>query len=65
MRFSIRPDKMPCSVPVPNNMGLVRYVLAFAVIVSHFNILTGSDISFPLNASLLFSILFELMLQYF
>lgn len=49
MRFSIRPDKVPYSVPVPNNMGLVRYVLAFAVIVSHFNILTGSDLRFPID----------------
>lgn len=31
-----KPNIVPYSIPVPNNMGVVRYVLAFSVIVAHF-----------------------------
>jgi len=34
-----------------NNMDAIRYVLAFAVVVEHFNYLCGADIPFPIPAS--------------
>lgn len=45
MRFlpDIRPDTVPYQIPVPNNMGVVRYYLAFSVIIAHFALLTGAD----------------------
>lgn len=33
-----------------NNMDAIRYVLAFSVIVAHFNELTGSDIVWPVTS---------------
>ena len=33
----MQPDSVPYSIPVPNNMGLMRYVLALSVVVAHFN----------------------------
>lgn len=42
--------KVPYSIPVPNNMGMVRYLLAFAVVVAHFNGLVGADIRFPFTS---------------
>lgn len=38
------------TVPVPNNMGIVRYVLALAVVIDHFNLLTGSSVPFPVSS---------------
>ncbi|MDE7412823.1 MAG: acyltransferase [Muribaculaceae bacterium] len=43
-------DKILHHIPFPNNMGMVRYGLAFAVVVAHFNALTGSSIYFPLSS---------------
>lgn len=45
-----RPNKVPYDIPFPNNMGVIRYILALAVIVEHFNILTGGDIYFPFTS---------------
>jgi len=42
--------KVPYSIPMPNNMGMVRYLLAFAVVVAHFNGLVGADIRFPFTS---------------
>ncbi len=44
------PNKVPYPIPMPNNMGIVRYVLAFAVIVAHFNTLVGGDVWFPVTS---------------
>lgn len=40
----------PYTVPVPNNMGIVRYILALAVVIDHFNLLTGSSVPFPVSS---------------
>lgn len=45
-----KPNIVPYSIPVPNNMGVVRYVLAFSVIVAHFNTLVGGDVWFPITS---------------
>lgn len=37
-------------IPRPNNMGVVRYVLAFAVLIAHFNELAGCDLYFPVSS---------------
>lgn len=37
-------------VPFPNNMGVVRYVLAFAVVFAHFNSMTGNNVYFPISS---------------
>lgn len=39
-------------IPYPNNMGVVRYVLAFGVVLAHFNILSGSNLLAPLAGNL-------------
>ncbi len=33
-----------------NNMGLVRYVLALAVLIAHFNYCNGTDVHFPVSS---------------
>lgn len=42
-------DSLP-RIPYPNNMGVVRYVLALSVFIAHFNELTGSGICFPVSS---------------
>ncbi len=42
--------KVPYKVPEPNNMGVVRYVLALAVLFAHFNILAGYSFYFPVTS---------------
>ncbi|MBD5330130.1 MAG: acyltransferase [Bacteroides sp.] len=37
-------------IPFPNNMGMVRYILAFAVVFAHFNSLTGNKVYFPVSS---------------
>lgn len=37
-------------IPYPNNMGVVRYFLALAVVIAHFNILTGHRFYFPISS---------------
>lgn len=46
----ITPNKVPYVIPTPNNMGVIRYLLAFAVIVAHFNTLVGGNIWFPITS---------------
>lgn len=46
----LEPNKVPYAIPMPNNMGVVRYVLAFAVIVAHFNTLVGECVWFPITS---------------
>ena len=46
----MQPDSVPYSIPVPNNMGLMRYVLALSVVVAHFNELAGADIPWPVSS---------------
>ena len=43
-------DKVPYDIPVPNNMGMVRYVLALGVLTAHFNELAGGDIWWPVSS---------------
>ena len=44
-------NKVPYRIPQPNNMGIVRYILAFAVVIAHFNTLTDTDILwFPITS---------------
>lgn len=40
----------PRPLPMPNNMGLVRYVMAFAVVIAHFDYLGGYRLYFPLSS---------------
>lgn len=46
----IKPDRVPYKIPVPNNMGMVRYVLALGVLISHFNELSGGHIWWPVSS---------------
>lgn len=46
----LSPDSVPYRIPQPNNMGIVRYVLAFAVVVAHYNVLAGGNIWFPVTS---------------
>lgn len=39
----LKPNKVPYRTPQPNNMGVVRYVMAFSVLIAHFAIQTGAD----------------------
>lgn len=46
----LKPNTVPYRVPTPNNMGVVRYILALGVIISHFKTLTQADFWFSLSA---------------
>ena len=35
---------------MPNNMGMVRYILALVVVINHFNLLVGNDFYFPVSS---------------
>lgn len=48
--YTRKQNKYVYSINRKNNIGFVRYLLAFAVIVSHFNTLCGSDMTCVLNA---------------
>lgn len=50
MNSELKPNKVPYDIPMPNNMGMVRYVLALAVVIAHFNELVGGDIYFPFTS---------------
>lgn len=45
-------DRVPYSIPLPNNMGMVRYILMMGVLAGHFNQLCSleSTIWFPVSA---------------
>lgn len=47
--MAIIPNKVPYKVPMPNNMGMVRYVIALLIVLSHFFILTGFTSPVPLQ----------------
>ncbi len=42
--------RKPYTVPMPNNMGVVRYILALAVVIDHFNLLAGARVPFPISS---------------
>lgn len=46
----VAPNNVPYSISIPNNMGMVRYFLAFSVLISHFNLLTGGSLPFPISS---------------
>ncbi|MDE7473665.1 MAG: acyltransferase [Muribaculaceae bacterium] len=33
-----------------NNFGIIRYILAYSVLISHFNVLTGNDLYWPISS---------------
>lgn len=41
---------MENKIDTNNGMGLIRYILAFAVIIAHFNFVTGADYYFPISS---------------
>lgn len=41
---------MENKIDTNNGMGLIRYILAFAVIIAHFNVVTGADYYFPISS---------------
>lgn len=43
---TLKPNIVPYRIPMPNNMGIVRYLLALAVVVAHFNELAGGRVPF-------------------
>lgn len=47
----IRQNKVPYAIPQPNNMGVVRYILAFYIILIHFNDLAGGNIPLHLTGT--------------
>lgn len=46
--MNLYPNKVPYKVPMPNNMGVVRYLLALGVVVAHYNLLAGANYFFPI-----------------
>lgn len=46
----ISQNKIPYKIPTPNNMGVLRYILAIAVMIAHFNVATGNDFFFPVTS---------------
>lgn len=46
----LRPNIVPYRIPMPNNMGMVRYVLALAVVLAHFKTLAGYDFYVPVSS---------------
>lgn len=46
----LQPDKVPYQIPMPNNMGMVRYILAIGVLIAHFNELAGASIWWPVSS---------------
>lgn len=46
----MKPNKVPYPIPMPNNMGMIRYILAFGVVISHFQVLSGYTFWFPLSS---------------
>ncbi|MDE5552112.1 MAG: acyltransferase, partial [Muribaculaceae bacterium] len=41
---------IPYKITTPNNMGVVRYILAFAVLFAHFKTLAGYNFYFPVSS---------------
>ncbi len=50
MKTSDTGNQLPHRIPFPNNMGVVRYVLAFSVVIAHFNELADFDFTFPISS---------------
>lgn len=42
-------DNIPHPIPIPNNMGIIRYILAFIIVVVHFSEALGLDIPTPID----------------
>lgn len=47
--MTIKPNKVPYKVAMPNNMGVVRYVISLLIVYSHFIILTGFESPVPVS----------------
>ncbi|MCF0219139.1 MAG: acyltransferase [Muribaculaceae bacterium] len=41
---------MTGKIPVPNNMGMIRYYLATSVLINHFNVLMGTNYFWPTSS---------------
>lgn len=48
--MELKANTVPYDIPVPNNMGIVRYVMAFSVLIAHFNLLDHADIYGPVSS---------------
>lgn len=48
--MDLKAEKVPYAIPVPNNMGMVRYVMAFSVLIAHFNSLGGASFYWPISS---------------
>lgn len=44
--MNLKPNRVPYNITMPNNMGVVRYLLAISVVIAHFNILAGGNVPF-------------------
>lgn len=42
--------EVPYKIPMPNNMGVVRYVLALSVVIAHVNVLAGTSVYWPISS---------------
>lgn len=45
-------NKVPYNIPMPNNMGMVRYILATAVFIAHYAGHTSTYLPFPITADM-------------
>lgn len=50
LRMNLQPNQIPYKIPQPNNMGLVRYVLAISVLIGHFNFIFSTDFYLPVSS---------------
>ncbi len=48
--IKLKPNVVPYNIPTPNNMGVVRYVMAFSVLIAHFNFLNQTDLYWPISS---------------
>lgn len=60
MSLELRPNKVPYKIPMPNNMGVVRYILALGVVISHYNSLIGGSFYFPISVGVIIGGFFSL-----
>ncbi len=41
---------IPLQPKHPNNFGIIRYILAYSILISHFNVLSGNEIYWPISS---------------